>query len=460
LLEQKKCGITLGKVVDLQTMKQPPQLSSLHFDILMSELSDDFSSLPDHRSERRQYSLDDTIKSAFAMFSLKSLSLLNFRERTRTEDGNLQRVYRITEIPSDTQMRSILDEVKSSSLDYAFVEVYAHLHASSLLNAYRLPCAKNALIVSVDGVEHFIFNEGVLPMLHGQNPRRWHDKLSSRCLLCAVIIHPQKADVFPLGLEPIVHQDGSTKNDCERNATKRLVEHLRQNYADESLLFVEDALYANTPHIRQIHQASPHWQYLLAVKPGSHKGLFERFATLQKQSAKRAPASHQHTDVDGTRYRFEYVNNLALCESATDVRVNMLVCTATTKKGVRTTFSWITDIPVTRQNLYGLMKAGRARWKIENETFNTLKNQGYHFEHNYGHGKKNLASVLAAIMLLAFLVDQVQAAVDILFRKVSSALALKMKFWETLRAVFAMKPFDSMSHAFCIVAQMYKIQLE
>src|SRR5262249_28730526 len=48
------------------------------------------------------------------------------------------------------------------------------------------------------------------------------------------------------------------------------------------------------------------------------------------------------------------------------------------------------------------------RWKIENETFNTLKNQGYHFEHNYGHGAQNLATVLALLMLLAFTIDQIQ----------------------------------------------------
>ena len=49
-----------------------------------------------------------------------------------------------------------------------------------------------------------------------------------------------------------------------------------------------------------------------------------------------------------------------------------------------------------------LMWGGRARWKIENETFNTLKNQGYHFEHNYGHGYQHLSVVLAMLMLLAF----------------------------------------------------------
>ncbi len=240
---------------------------------------------------------------------------------------------------------------------------------------------------------------------------------------------------------------------------KRLLEHLRQHYAEEKLLFVEDALYANAPHIRQILESSPNWQYLLAIKPLSHKGLFERFAVLKKNRPQRVQA-HQHTDPDGTRYRFEYANDLALSESASDIRVNVLHCTATTKKGKTTTFTWITNIHLHRTNGYALMKAGRARWKIENETFNTLKNQGYHFEHNYGHGNKHLSSLLAATMLLAFLVDQIQAAADTLFKKVTTGLASKMKFWEALRAVFKLRRLSSMKDAFCIIAQSYSIQRE
>ena len=62
------------------------------------------------------------------------------------------------------------------------------------------------------------------------------------------------------------------------------------------------------------------------------------------------------------------------------------------------TFSWVTDIPITDENIVQLMKAGRARWKIENETFNTLKNQGYEFEHNFGHGKRNLCNNLMTLI--------------------------------------------------------------
>ena len=58
-----------------------------------------------------------------------------------------------------------------------------------------------------------------------------------------------------------------------------------------------------------------------------------------------------------------------------------------------------------KQNVAAIMRAGRASWKVENETFNTLKNQGYHFEHNFGHGEKHLATVFANLMMLAFLID-------------------------------------------------------
>ena len=438
-------------------MRASKHPTPLNFDVLMSDLSEQFASITDKRASNSQYSLSDTLKSAFAMFSLKSPSLLNFQERTRMEDGNLQRVYGISTIPSDTQMRSILDEVPAESLGYSFAEVFTHLERGKVLDSYRYPAAGNAFIASVDGVQHFSSTKVHCPCCtvkkHQDGSTSYHHSA-----LAAVIVHPDKAQVFPLAVEPILTQDGAVKNDCERNAAKRLVESLRLQYADTTLLFVEDALYANAPHIRQIQSASPHWHYLLAIKPKSHAGLFERFAALKTRPGRTE--SHTHTDTDGTVYQFEYANDLALCESASDVRVNVLFSTMTTKKGKTTQFSWVTDIPLHRKNVFALMRAGRARWKIENETFNTLKNQGYHFEHNYGHGKKHLASTLAVMMFLAFLVDQVQAAADVLFARVSEALNSKMKFWEALRAVFKLKRLTSMTVAIRTIGVMYAVLKE
>src|SRR5204862_1114055 len=106
-------------------------------------------------------------------------------------------------------------------------------------------------------------------------------------------------------------------------------------------------------------------------------------------------------------------------------------------------FSWITDFVLVLENVYLIMRGGRARWKIENETFNTLKNQGYNLEHNYGHGEQNLSVLLALLMMLAFLVDQVQQLCCPVFRAAWQKLKTKCHLWDEIRHHFRTLRFDS-----------------
>lgn len=155
-----------------------------------------------------------------------------------------------------------------------------------------------------------------------------------------------------------------------------------------------------------------------------------------------------------------WTNDLCLCESATDVKVNFLLYEQTTPDGVVKRWTWITNLPLTARSVERVMRAGRSRWQIENETFNTLKNQGYHFEHNDGHGAKNLATVLALLMLLAFLVDQIQQRCSATFRQVWRGLKTKAKLWDSLRSLFRVLVFDSMAALFRHLASLYRLQLE
>jgi lipopolysaccharide/colanic/teichoic acid biosynthesis glycosyltransferase len=101
-----------------------------------------------------------------------------------------------------------------------------------------------------------------------------------------------------------------------------------------------------------------------------------------------------------------------------------------------------------------------TRWKIENETFNTLKNQGYHFEHNYGHGILNLATVLALLMLLAFTIDQMRQHGWQLFGQARAGLRTKAKLWESLRSLFKVLLFRTMTALYRHMAYQYDIQLK
>jgi hypothetical protein len=139
---------------------------------------------------------------------------------------------------------------------------------------------------------------------------------------------------------------------------------------------------------------------------------------------------------------------MPLNASHTALRVNFIECWETTAEGKVQHFSWITDLCVNKGTVYQLMRGARARWRIENETFNTLKNQGYHFEHNFGHGYPHLSVVLATLMMLAFLVDQVQQLGCPLFQAAWAKWGSKRLLWEKMRAYFYAYALASMRHLF------------
>jgi hypothetical protein len=87
------------------------------------------------------------------------------------------------------------------------------------------------------------------------------------------------------------------------------------------------------------------------------------------------------------------------------------------------------------QNVAELVKGGRCRWKIENETFNTLKNQGYHIEHNYGHGKHHLSMNFFLLNLLAFFMHQIFELTDDLYQQCRVKRGSRHALWESLRSV-------------------------
>jgi hypothetical protein len=250
-------------------------------------------------------------------------------------------------------------------------------------------------------------------------------------MLGAAIIHPDVREVIPLMPEAIVQQDGTEKNDCERNAAKRYLAKLRKDHPHLKFIVTEDSLSSNAPHIETLQDH--HLHYILGVKEGDHAYLFAQVQAAEHTG--RVTYYERHDRAMGVMHRFRWVNDVPLNASNAAVRVNFIEYWEIATDKIQH-FSWVTDLRVSKRNAYHLMRGGRARWKIENETFNTLKNQGYNFAHNYGHGEQNLSVVLATMMMLAFLVDQVQQLCCALFQAVWAKLGSKRLLWERMRALF------------------------
>lgn len=246
-------------------------------------------------------------------------------------------------------------------------------------------------------------------------------------MMCAVIAHPNKKTVLPFAPEPVIKSDGSVKNDCERNAAKRLISDIRREHPHLKLIAVQDSIASNYPNLKQLKDAD--MRFIVGVKPGDHKALFDWVNSMPCQE-------YSHETEDGKKHRYRYINNVPLNDKHHDFEVNFFEYWETDKNGKSQHFCWITDILITDKNIYKLMKGGRINWRIENNTFNTLKNQDYHFEHNFGHGYKYLSTVFAMLMMLAFFVDQIQEASCALFKKAREKYISRTTFWASVKTLF------------------------
>ena len=416
----------------------PKVRKHLSADALIRQLRTTFSDMADHRSGKIEVSLGDALMSAFALFSLKSPSLLAF-DKERAE-GNLQTLYGMERVPCDTAMREILDPVDPESLRPAFKQVFRGLQRGKALE--EMVFVQGHYLLALDGTGYFSSQQ-----IHCDSCLEKHHRggtvTYSHHLLGAALIHPDKREVIPLMPEPIIKQDGTRKNDCERNAAKRFIAKFRQDHPNLSVIVTEDSLSSNAPHIEMLHDHEVH--YILGVKEGDHAFLFNQVA--EAEQAGRVTYYDREDHETGAHHRFRFVSDMPLNASNADLRVNFIECWETLKGKVQH-FSWVTDLRVNKGTVYRLMQGARARWRIENETFNTLKNQGYHFEHNFGHGNQHLSVVFATLMMLAFLVDQVQQLCCPLFQAVWAKLGSKRRLWEKMRALFDQYALESMQHLF------------
>jgi len=410
-----------------------------------------FETIVDRRETNQSYSLVDSLKSGFAIYSLKSSSLLSFQSRSRVESTNLKNVYGIQEVPGDNGLRNILDNISTTELRNGFHKLFQYSRKLKILKNFKF--WQNHLIVSIDGVEHFCSKKVSCVKCMSRNHR---DGSTSyyHSMLSAAIVSPSQKEVFILDNEPIIKQDGAVKNDCERNAAKRLLSNLKCLYSNELMVLVFDALYACNPIIQQLNEVE-NWKYIISIKEDGNKHLFKQF---DRKNENYKANWHTIKNKEGS-HEFGYINNLELNESSSETSVNMLYYIWTNKKGEHKVFSWITNIKLSKSNVKNVMKMGRSRWKIENETFNTLKNQGYNFSHNFGHGENNLSTVFAYLMMMAFYVDQIQQHCCTYFKKLWEGLKTKVKLWDSMRAVFKILPKNNMTEVLFSITEMYQIRL-
>ncbi len=403
--------------------------------------------------------LKNFLMSSFAVFALKSPSLLQFEKdfiEEKTRKKNLKSLFKIDQVPSDTHLRDVLDMLDYRQYRPIFTRVFSHIQRSKALERFEFIKLDNSphYLIAVDGSGYYRSDKIACDCCMIEEHFDCNNTMTIKYahnILGASIVHPNLKQVVPLCPEPIMRIDGMTKNDSEQTAFRRFIKDFKREHPKLKAVFALDALYANGPIISLLRDCG--YEFIIAVK-SSKSVLFSdaksgetdgRTKTLERVF------SHGQKIIKTTTMKYRYANRLRLHQDKDTPFVNLVevqeVVEWVDTKGVarreELNFSFITDINITDKNVEQLAEGGRTRWKIENEVFNTLKNRGYNLEHNYGHGEKNLTHNFIMSMFLAFLIDQVQELSCFVFKKILEKYERRTALWRAFDRCFDMIEFSS-----------------
>jgi hypothetical protein len=158
------------------------------------------------------------------------------------------------------------------------------------------------------------------------------------------IVHPEKSNVIPLCPETIQNQDGSEKNDCERNAAKRFIENFKREHPHLKVTVLADGIASNAPYIQLLEENK--MRYLFGAKPGDYKFLFDL------ADASEETKDYEILDDKGFFHQFRYINDVPLNKSNQEVHFNFLEYMQTDPKRKESHFSWVTNIKTNQDNVF------------------------------------------------------------------------------------------------------------
>jgi hypothetical protein len=404
-----------------------------------------FGQLPDvRRGRNRQYRVGDAAMAAFSVFFMQSASFLAHQQamQDHQQRNNACSLFGIEQIPSDPQIRNLLDPIAPAALSAPFWAIFALLEEAGELSSFR--SLNDQWLVSLDGTQYFSSSR-----IHCQRctVKVWHEtEYYTHTAITPVLVAPGESRVISLEPEFIQPQDGAEKQDCERNAGKRWLARNAAHLADHAVTLLGDDLYCNQPFCQQV--LDQQLNFIFTCKPDSHLTLYQE-VDLLAHLGEVAQLTQRHWNGQGhERWRYRYVNQVPLKAGSDARQVNWCELSVVSEETGEQLYhnAFATNHPIGDDNIAAIVAAGRARWKIENENNNVLKHYGYHLEHNFGHGEHYLSMVLVLLNLLAFLCHTVLDLCDQTYKRLRSHLRVRKTFFNDLRTLTHYLCFDSWEH--------------
>ena len=359
------------------------QTQNLSLQQIMSRFRNRWSTAPDGRKSgnRTQYRIADGVLAAFAVFLMQSSSFLAHQRLLQSKKGrsNAQSLFQVGEIPSDPQIRNLVDPLASQYFQEDFWFLLDELEKQKGLLQFRNEL--NTYSIALDGVSFFSSEKISCPKCLKRADRSGVEHFYHSAIT-PVFVKSGQAQVLPLPPEFIVPQDGSEKQDCERVAAKRWLAQQHGHFSDHTVTYLGDDLYANQPLCQLIVETYRQF-FIFVCKPESHSGLYEWIAFLDKSDGLEKVTHRHWNGKHGEIWQYRFANQVPLRNGSDALLVHWLELVITHENTGTILYrnSFVTNHTITAINVIHLAQVGRTRWKIENENNNTLKTKGYHLEH-------------------------------------------------------------------------------
>jgi hypothetical protein len=422
------------------------QQTVLIFSTLLGFLHEGIGEIEDPRasSNGTKYKVSDAILAAFSMFFMQCQSFLEYQRQMQSQRGkdNAQSLFGLEKIPSDQQIRNIIDIIIAKSLNIVFERIYQFLQIGKHLKIYERLCGN--LLICLDGTEYHnstkIFCECCSSRDHSNGKVTY-----SHTAIMPVIAAPKCPEVISLPPEFITPQDGYEKQDCETAAAKRWINNHRDLFKGQAITLLGDDLYSRQPMCQ--HCLDTGMNFIFTCLPSSHSSLYEWLEYLDKNEEVQSQTTKHWQGKSRQVYCYRFVNQIPLREQQPALLVNWCELTIlnTDNNSVIYHNAFVTNHLINLNNVAEVVECGRCRWKTENENHNTLK-KGYNLEHNFGHGQKHLSSMLLSLNLLAFLFHSVLHLLDPSYQKIRCQRVTRKGFFQDILCLTKYFLFDNWQH--------------
>lgn len=433
-----------------------PKAATLEIPELMQFLRSSLHDLPDKRKpgNNTRYQVEDAVMAAFSVFFTQSPSFLDHQRLMKSNKGkdNAESLFSIETIPSDNQIRNLLDPVPATTIFMAFQKVYQWLDKKGILE--RFLYLDGEILVALDGTEYFSSKKINCPHCNCRNHRNGTTTYFHGCVT-PIIVSPNQKQVINLSPEFIKKQDGHQKQDCENAAVKRWLNNNHQNKYGYPVTLLGDDLYSRQPVCELALKQG--YNFIFVCLETSHKTLHEWLEFLERSGEVSTVEKKQWDGRKNLIYRYRYASRLPLRDDDSSIEVNWCEITVINEKTQKTIYqnNWITNHKITENNVEEIVKAGRSRWKVENEGNNVLKNHGYNLEHNFGHGENHLCEFLLSLNLLSFLFHTVLDLVNYTYQKIRDLLVTRTSFFNDIRTLLKFLWFKDWSDLFSFILREY-----